>query len=320
MGVLALGTRLATLCWQPLDLGVLMTNWHKLGLASTATLIALSVFAGCGGRSNEDPSTGGNAGAGAGGAAAGQGGSAGTPGSGGAGAGGGKCWYDGSWYGAGESLPSASECATCTCFSGVNCTWVACPNVCPTIQNEYHQALEEAKLCDPAFSVEQCRIAVAGDLNCRCPTHVNSKNTQAHQELDKLLNSYEANQCGGDIICGACLPTSGYCSPEGRCEDLVQGGGASCLVNGNVYPDGAFGIKDPFSCNSCTCNGGVLGCTEIFCDQPCPPNSAPGQRCARCGPTDGCELIETACLPLCSDTCERPGDACVNGVCQGRCG
>lgn len=315
-----------------------MVTWHKLSLVSSVTLIALSVFAGCGGRSEDDQGTGGSAGAAAGGAGQGQGGRPGGAGgqsfggssSGGApvGQGGGTqdggCLDNGRWYKTGESFKSSDGCNTCTCLgnNSVACTLMPCPNICPSIASQYPRALEEAKFCNPTLSVEQCTALDAGDPNCRCPTFVNSNNAAAREELAKLLVSYDENQCAGGIVCGACLePKRGYCSAAGRCEDFNDGGGAaSCQVNGKVYPDGATGIRDPFSCNSCSCSDGALVCTEINCPQPCPPNSVPGERCLLCGPADGCELVEIGCLPLCSDTCPNPAETCVNGACRQRCG
>jgi hypothetical protein len=97
----------------------------------------------------------------------------------------------------------------------------------------------------------------------------------------------------------------------------------ACVVGGTEYASGTEGIDDPFSCNECECQQGSLACTRIGCPESCPEGSAPGESCARCGPTDGCEAVEHACLPACkSDTdCQDTGYGfCSDGVCRNLCG
>jgi hypothetical protein len=116
---------------------------------------------------------------------------------------------------------------------------------------------------------------------------------------------------------GTSSATGGTSSSSGGSGGLP---GIGCKVGGVVYPNGASGIKDPFSCNDCTCMEGELACTKIGCPVACPAGSAPGKQCAQCGPVDNCEVVEHACLPTCSaGTCTGAG-ACVGGVCKNLCG
>jgi Kunitz/Bovine pancreatic trypsin inhibitor domain len=98
---------------------------------------------------------------------------------------------------------------------------------------------------------------------------------------------------------------------------------AACKVGALVYPSGADGIDDPFSCNTCVCSDGQLACTEIGCPEPCPTDTKPGTSCAACGPVDNCEIVEHGCFRACSDSieCTVPGyDLCLNDVCKSACG
>jgi hypothetical protein len=317
-----------------------MATWHTLRLFPAAILIALSLSAGCGGKSDENASSGGgSAEGGASQGGVGQGGGArpgatggksfggapstgGSTTAGGSGGVGGGCVYNGKTYQVGETFKQ--DCNTCTCFgmNGVACTLIACPDTCETAQFAFTNAIAEAKRCDPTLgTAQQCRLYETADLLCGCPTFVNPANGEALMEASSWRDTYLQNQCGQGIACGVCLePRRGFCSPSGVCEDIYDAGGASCLVNGKVYPHGATGIKDPFSCNSCQCSDGRLGCTEIGCQTPCPPDTTHGERCALCGFADGCDVIETGCLPVCDGTCPNAGDACVNGVCTMQCG
>jgi hypothetical protein len=96
-----------------------------------------------------------------------------------------------------------------------------------------------------------------------------------------------------------------------------------CVVEGRRYADGAT-VPDPFSCNTCVCDDGqVSACTEIGCADPCPAGTGAGISCAACGPTDGCEAEETACLFSCRDDadCTDPSHfACIDGLCRNVCG
>jgi hypothetical protein len=108
------------------------------------------------------------------------------------------------------------------------------------------------------------------------------------------------------------------------CTDRACGGGAACVVNGMEYPSGTAGIKDPFSCNLCVCEDGQLGCDTADCPETCPPNAVPGTSCARCGPVDNCEAVETGCLIVCdqgdASACDNEHPFCGENACRNVCG
>ena len=158
---------------------------------------------------------------------------------------------------------------------------------------------------------------MAGQLDCACPTYVNPLNTEAIAALQNAHVEYQDLMCGPSP-CDCASPSAGYCGPAGQCIDRYDGGSASCLVNGQVYPSGAGGFPGPLGCNTCSCDDGQLLCTEEGCSTACPPDSVMGTQCAECGPSDGCAIVEHTCLKLCSDTCEI-GD-CIDGVCRNLCG
>jgi len=104
----------------------------------------------------------------------------------------------------------------------------------------------------------------------------------------------------------------------------VASGEAACKVDGDVYPSGSTGVPDPASCNTCSCDDGlVTACTEIACPEPCPQGSVLATSCASCGPTDACEVVEYGCRPECEqggDECTTLGGLCLDGVCRSVCG
>ncbi len=90
----------------------------------------------------------------------------------------------------------------------------------------------------------------------------------------------------------------------------------SCEVGGVVYPDGTQMVPDPHSCNFCDCVDGVIdACTAAYCPTSCPEGTVPAVDCARCGPTDECEVMRYGCLPEC-DT----ADDCESGFCDPQVG
>jgi hypothetical protein len=200
-------------------------------------LIALSWLAACGARSESidwdgvDWQAGGSSGAagtaGKGGSLgnAGSGGSIGTGGKGGAGKGGspgkGTCQYAGAFYAPGTSFPAGDGCNTCYCEAGGNvlCSQIAC-DACLALEKEYYSTLDRAKGCDPAVSVEQCTVAVLGVLYCGCLTYVNAFGPPS-DDLKRLERIFRESGCTIPVDCGPCrTPVRGYCSPDGRCEDV----------------------------------------------------------------------------------------------------
>lgn len=99
---------------------------------------------------------------------------------------------------------------------------------------------------------------------------------------------------------------------------------AGCSVGGRTYASREGGIPDPVSCNTCNCFDGDLACTDADCPEPCPDGTAYGKSCARCGPTDACEVVRHDCLPSCEtdEDCAEPSlwFCAAEGVCKNVCG
>lgn len=284
-----------------------------------------TVSQGGGGSGAGAPGSGGQTvGAAGGSAVAGSPGSAGSFGGSGAAAAGGRsgstgCVVAGRTFAEGEKVPSNDDCNSCFCTHGdVACTDEVCLNRCEAVRETYSQALELAKRCDPTRP-NQCTAQAVGDLACGCSTFVNSAQAESLTNLKMAQQRYSESSCDLSFYCGPCTPrpSQSVCSPDGRCEDVVSAP-AACKVGGKIYPSGAGGIPDPTSCNECSCYNGQLACTEVNCPIACPPNSVPSTQCAACGPTDGCDVVEFGCLPVCTSSCAS--GACVNGVCRSICG
>lgn len=262
---------------------------RKLGLVWIPALIGVSSVGACGGQSEQD-ATGGSSSNGGETANGGSGGTSGSP-AGGATSG-------------GQSPGGAGQGGK--------------PALCESLPMAYAAALEEAKQCDPALSVEQCSLVVSSGLLCGCATFVNPKNESALDALASLRVIYDTNECRPNVSCGLCLPpTRAFCSEAGRCEDKV---GVSCKANGVVYPDRTgVSIKDPLSCNRCACDNGLLReCTSEFCARGCPDGTAQGEPCVECGTKGECLVRETGCYPVCMDTCAG-GGSCKQGICVDSC-
>jgi hypothetical protein len=284
-----------------------------------------SAVSGPGGEAGAGASAGsagaGSAGAGPGSAGAGPGSAGAGPGSAGAGAAGGAssgaCVYGGKSYPAGATFPASDGCNVCSCQNtgAVNCTAKACANDCSVIGADYASVLKKAKACDPSRG-GQCTATALSNLPCGCTTPVNAQNQEALAQLASLKAQSEA-ACAS--ACAPCEPPRpGTCSAGGSCEEAPLRARASCEIGGVVYASGTSGIPDPRSCNKCSCEDGLLGCTEINCPTPCPSGMEFGSQCAQCGPTDACQVVEYACLPTCTDSCMS--GLCLNGICRQVCG
>ncbi|HVJ18289.1 MAG TPA: hypothetical protein VM686_22875 [Polyangiaceae bacterium] len=234
---------------------------------------------------------------------------------------GGTCEWNGQIYEAGDTFPAGDGCNSCSCGpdGSVGCTLAICDQ-CSESQAAYSAAFDEAKACDP-MQPDPCSESVSVGLVCGCYSFFNPEHADAIARLVAAQQDYSALSCAGDVQCEPCLPpTSAHCSAEGVCVDVFDDnpGGASCVVEGQVYPSGSSNVPDPFSCNTCQCVDGQLSCTEINCPEACPPDTAPSTQCAECGPIDNCLSVETGCLPSCTDICEF--GACIDGVCRMVCG
>lgn len=120
--------------------------------------------------------------------------------------------------------------------------------------------------------------------------------------------------------------TAGFSGSGGGSGTANAGGapdtGAACQVGDAVYPNGANGVPDPFSCNHCHCvDGRVTGCTLVFCPVDCKDGTRPSTSCSQCGPVDQCEVVETGCFPTCETDDDCAFGSCVAGFCgRVRCG
>ena len=231
------------------------------------------------------------------------------------------CVYDGVFYEVGAVFPAGDDCNTCTCDAGgsVSCTLVACGD-CSVLESEYASAIDEARTCDPALTGQCSELTFVG-LQCGCQMFLNPEYSASIAAAQSIRQEYAEQACGGDVLCGECLaPSSSYCSAEGRCVDVYEGSpGASCMVDGQVYASGTSNVPDPVSCNTCTCIDGYLECDDgAHCPEDCPPDRVYASRCAECGEADRCKVVEHACLPTCSESCDE--GVCIQGVCKTLCG
>lgn len=157
-------------------------------------------------------------------------------------------------------------------------------------------------------------VSVACDSCCDREAVATSKQAAYEQERERACASFR----GGECDCSR-RPLAARCL-EGSCAEVPA---AYCVVDGRRHLPGQDGIRDPFSCNECTCSDGQLSCDEASCPKPCPAGNAPGVSCLRCGPGDGCEALETGCYPTCTtdgDCSEADSKRCLNGLCRTLCG
>jgi hypothetical protein len=143
--------------------------------------------------------------------------------------------------------------------------------------------------------------------------------------VQRSCQSYKGTQCN---LCNA-IPREITCV-DGRCT-LVHSSTCSVGIPARVSPTaglpaspGDTGIKDPFSCNTCTCQpDGTLLCGSEDCPVPCSRGLAPGTTCDSCGYNENCDVLRTACLPSCETTADCAGTplgVCSSGVCKRVCG
>jgi len=251
----------------------------------------------------------------------------------------GQCQYGGVTYDAGDSFPSADGCNTCACDGdgSVSCTLIGCgvPGQCQYdgVTYDAGDSFADGDGCNTCECESDGRVSCTrrdcmgsgggggGDPTCELPFDVGP--------------------------CDAAFPVWWFNAASGQCEQRIYGGcdgngnnfalfedcvlacghdseGTACRVGGQTYPHGA-GVPDPYSCNGCSCDQGqITGCTEADCPEPCADGTKPGTSCAACGPADGCEILETDCLPACDsdDDCapDRPYCNTRDGHCALICG
>lgn len=265
------------------------SNWWRLSLVGTA-LVGTALLLGCGATTHSSPKD--------------------APAS---------CSYAGRSYQPGDAFPATDGCNSCGCAQdgSVSCTERGCES-CESIASRYGTLMDLARKCDPA-APNQCVERVFEGLQCGCDTFVVG-GAWNQSEADSLQQAYSAMNCGAGVACGECSPPErAYCSPEGRCvDDYEPAPGPGCKVNGVVYPDGASAVPDPVSCNPCVCQAGELACDDAVCPKPCPAGTAFAQGCAECSSKYGCLVVESACMPTCSDAACEAG-FCNQGICISVC-
>jgi hypothetical protein len=91
---------------------------------------------------------------------------------------------------------------------------------CEALAEQYGQALEAARRCDPTVYKAQCPALSSSALGCGCPTYVDNDT-----QLVALSEEYVVAQCMGPIACAPCQPglVGSECSTEGRCVDVHRG-------------------------------------------------------------------------------------------------
>lgn len=138
----------------------------------------------------------------------------------------------------------------------------------------------------------------------------------------------EGKSCGDE--CSLCAPNDLECAETaivkscdgaGECKPLPEVDCAACTYGGVTYQDGdSFPAAD--GCNTCTCDNGSVGCTEIGCPTPCDGIQTllcpPGEYCKHDGGTCGLYELLGQCepMPMACDTVLDPVCGC-NGVTYG---
>lgn len=273
----------------------------KVRVFLAATIGVCSAVGACGGRSDRADGGTANESGGSGAAAGGLGG------------------MSGGFGGVSGGLGGMSGAGTAGAQAGAGSPGLSMTE-CNQVDDDYGKAFEDALACDPAGDGDQCTVKLGYGFTCGCDEFVNPANTDAVARIDASAAKYAAGSCSrfsAGTTCGACLaPLRGTCNASGKCEGVPPGSGRSCKVAGVIYADGDGGIPDPVSCNTCTCDDGVLACTAIGgCDKACPEGKTYGQACAECAPADSCALPEYDCFYPCSAGCADRNLLCVDDMC-----
>ena len=141
--------------------------------------------------------------------------------------------------------------------------------------------------CREAGAGATCRLSAGRDCTAERAFRVCVVECVVDADCDKSGSGLEcvAGQCfpgqGASGVGGEGGGTAGEggggTAGEGGGGTAGEGGGGtganagtggeegSCQVNGRVYPSGSSDIPAPDGCNTCTCDNGVLVCTEMAC-------------------------------------------------------
>ena len=246
------------------------------------------------------------------------------------------------------------ECNTCSCEGGQwACTQKACGGYEPCLGKDCGDA---CTVCDPNDpDCFETQVLKACDSMGQCVT----------ESPDLLM--CEGGGTGGECIdgemkmvdCNTCSCMGGYwaCSEIG-CEGyepcLGKACGDACTLCDPADPDcvedqvtkacnsegvcepGTPGVCAPacmdgetkkIDCNTCTCEGGMWGCTEIGCWDGC-AGKACGDSCSNCDPQDpDCPIPDQAmacdpnkvCVVEVPNLCEGAYVPCEGKVCGEAC-
>ncbi|MEY4514843.1 MAG: hypothetical protein RLZZ450_6965 [Pseudomonadota bacterium] len=173
---------------------------------------------------------------------------------------------------------------------------------------------------------QACTLTGADCSDCCGVAAVRSESEESiYVAVQRSCQSYQGPHC---LSCSA-IPREAVCV-DGRCT-LIHS--TTCNVSGSLrggtggampVSPGTEGLKDPFSCNTCTCQqDGTLLCGKDDCPVPCSLGLAPGTTCDSCGYNEHCDVTRTACLPSCETNADcggTPGGVCSAGVCKRICG
>lgn len=167
---------------------------------------------------------------------------------------------------------------------------------------------------------EDCTLTGADCSGCCGVEAVRSDVEESvYVAVRRSCEGYDGPHCNG---CQALTRTATCIG--GRC---TLGHTTLCATSGmlgSAVQPGTSGIKDPFSCNLCSClPDGTLSCGSSDCAFPCSAGMAKGTSCVSCGYNTNCDTLQTACLPSCESTADcggTPGGVCADGVCKRLCG
>jgi hypothetical protein len=134
--------------------------------------------------------------------------------------------------------------------------------------------------------------------------------------------------CGGGEDTPAAEPAQASCfSPEQTPELAIDQPGRGCPCDGDADQCVATTYYGRAWSVGLVCTTGRWTRNDDVCAPPlpesCPDGTRGGVSCMACGPSDTCEVGETACLAVCiahSDCTDPKHPLCLQGLCVQACG